>query len=102
MPAKESPICPHCHMGYLKPTTQTYVALVNDLLLSAPDMPGWKCDICQFLEFDEDMMFRLDALVGGMEAAGDNERAGARPVDGKPDSKTDGKPDSSTAHRAKH
>ncbi|PJF28325.1 MAG: hypothetical protein CUN53_00750 [Phototrophicales bacterium] len=47
-------------------------------MLSAPDVPAWRCDICSYLEYDEDALMRLDLLIGGLETQADPVRATAR------------------------
>jgi YgiT-type zinc finger domain-containing protein len=56
--------CPRCQIGNLQPVSATYTCLHNHALLSVPNMPAWKCDICQYLEFDYDALGRVDALTG--------------------------------------
>jgi hypothetical protein len=34
------------------------------LFLSVPNVPAWKCDICQYQEFDYDVLTWVEALVG--------------------------------------
>jgi hypothetical protein len=77
--------------------TETFVAVYSDTLLTVPDMPGGRCDICHFTEFDHEALVRLDRLVGGVELPDDAQRPGTRPqpYDAEPNN---GKP----AHRAKH
>jgi hypothetical protein len=34
------------------------------MLLSVPNMPLWKCDLCEYQEYDYDALTQLEALVG--------------------------------------
>jgi len=86
-------------MGYLQPAVETYVAVYEGTLLSAPTMHGWKCDICQYIEFNEDALVRLDALIGGLDASAEFSRTGARPTPLESDAAT--KPDGKPAQRIK-
>jgi len=56
--------CPRCQIGYLQPEKATYAYVHNGMLLSVPNMPAWKCDICQYQEFDYDAITQVEALVG--------------------------------------
>ena len=50
--------CPRCQIGYLHAEKATYTYVHNGMLLSVPNMPAWKCDICQYQEFDYDALTR--------------------------------------------
>ncbi len=56
--------CPACQIGYCQPGKGTYLRLVNGTLVSAPDMPLWICDVCDYQEFDRDAVLRVEALLG--------------------------------------
>ena len=56
--------CPRCQIGNLHTETATYTCVHNGMLLSVPDMPLWKCDICQYTEFDYATMTQIEALAG--------------------------------------
>ncbi len=56
--------CPRCQIGYLNAETATYTSLHNGMLLSVPNMPAWKCDICEYHEFDFDALTQIEALAG--------------------------------------
>jgi hypothetical protein len=53
------------------------------LFLSVPNVPAWKCDICQYLEFDDHAMIQLELLVGhsGLPADSDRRAAKLPPLD---------------------
>lgn len=78
MPANNSSTCPHCQIGNLAPVVETYRLVFGSSVLSAPDVPAWRCDICFYLEYDEDALMRLDLLIGGMETQADPAHAAAR------------------------
>ena len=46
-------------------------------------MPAWKCDICQYQEFDYDAMTQIEALVGHFGLPDDPVRPASKlpPVD---------------------
>ncbi len=56
--------CPRCQIGNLQPVSATYTCVHRGMLLSVPNMPAWKCDICQYQEFDYDGLARVEALAG--------------------------------------
>ncbi len=41
-----------------------YTTVYRGALFSVPAVPAWQCDICAYLEYDEDVMARMEALVG--------------------------------------
>lgn len=57
-------ICPRCQIGYLQADQATYTSVYHGMLLSVPNMPVWKCDLCEYQEFDYDALTRVEALVG--------------------------------------
>jgi hypothetical protein len=56
--------CPCCQVGYCQPGTGTYLRMVGNTLVSAPDMPAWTCDVCNYQEFEREDVMRLDMLLG--------------------------------------
>ena len=56
--------CPRCQIGNLQADKATYTCIHNGMLLSVPNMPVWKCDLCEYEEFDYDALTRVEALVG--------------------------------------
>lgn len=59
-----TPNCPRCQIGVLKPGLATYAGLYRGMFISAPSVPSYSCDICQYREFDDRALTSLDALVG--------------------------------------
>ena len=66
--------CPNCQIGLCQPGNMTYVCLHEGLLVSVPDMPVWTCDICQYQEFDPDIIARLETLLGNQESTSETQR----------------------------
>lgn len=62
--AGHTPNCPRCQIGVLKPELATYTGLFRGMFISAPSVPSYSCDICQYREFDDRALTYLDALVG--------------------------------------
>jgi hypothetical protein len=60
----EQVACPRCQIGNLQTETATYTSIHNGALLSMPNIPVWKCDICQYTEFDYDTLTQIEALTG--------------------------------------
>ncbi len=60
----EQAACPRCQIGNLHPSMATYSCIHNGMLLTVPNTPVWKCDICQYTEFDYDTLTQLEALTG--------------------------------------
>jgi hypothetical protein len=48
------------------------------MLLSVPNMPAWKCDICNYQEFDYDTIAQIEALVGHVGLPADPERPASK------------------------
>lgn len=73
-----APSCPRCQIGHLQSTKATYSYVHNGLFVSVPNMPAWKCDICQYQEFDYDAMIRIEVLVGQLSLPTDSPRPAAK------------------------
>ena len=56
--------CPRCLIGNLLADRATYTSVHSGMLLSVPNMPVWKCDLCEYQEYDYDAIVELEALVG--------------------------------------
>jgi hypothetical protein len=71
--------CPLCLVGYCQPGTGTYLRVVGDILVSAPDMPAWTCDVCNYQEFEQEAVLRLDMLLGQPdEPSSDSQRVSTK------------------------
>jgi len=66
--------CPSCQIGYCQPGKGTYLRMVGDQLVSVPDTPLWKCDICEYEEFDREAVMHLEALLGQYESTPESQR----------------------------
>ncbi len=55
--------CPKCHAGMLHLTELTYFARLGDELLVVPKFPAWTCDICGYVEYDEQALAWLYTLL---------------------------------------
>jgi len=47
----------------MRPTKVTYFAFARDRMITIPDFPAWKCDICKKCEFDIDALDKLALLL---------------------------------------
>lgn len=53
--------------------------MIGRTLVSAPDMPAWTCDVCNYQEFDRDAVVRLEMLLGQSdELSGEAPRSNAK------------------------
>lgn len=55
--------CPYCEIGQCHLSYYTYTGIYNGMLVSAPQMPFWTCDICQHQEFDREAIERFESLL---------------------------------------
>ena len=51
--------CPRCTVGRCSPQTTTFVDVYHGQLLSMPNTRAFICDVCRFVEFEQEL---LDAL----------------------------------------
>lgn len=79
-------LCPQCQIGHLQPDTQTYVRVVNGMVISVPGMAAVTCDVCGYHEFEQDALTMIEALVGQAGTSAAPERPA--PARLTPDSKT--------------
>lgn len=86
--------CPVCQIGFCHPGQKPYLHVHKGMLISAPDMLVWTCDICQNEEFDRDALTRLEKLLGLSEATLDPQRTSIKMQNPEPN-------DTTTARRAK-
>ena len=56
-------VCPECFIGHLHPQRSTYVVAFGDVLMSIPNTPALKCDICHAVQFDPSVTSALEALI---------------------------------------
>ena len=48
--------CPRCTVGVCTPQTTTFVDMYQGFLLSMPNARAFICDICHFVEFDQELL----------------------------------------------
>lgn len=70
--------CPRCQIGNLHATTATYSDIYNGMLLSVPNVLAWKCDLCDYLEFEYDALAQIEALVGHSGLPDDHTRSASK------------------------
>jgi len=73
--------CPQCGIGKLVLQKGTYVQIFEGMLLSAPSTQLLRCDICEYTEFIDEDLKRLEKLIGG--AGTTSEMTEDRPQPGK-------------------
>ena len=62
-PLTESIPCSTCRIGVMRPTKVTYFSFARGRMITIPDFPAWKCDICRKCEFDIDALDQLALLL---------------------------------------
>lgn len=60
------PACPRCQIGFLRVGKATYSGIHHAMLVSVPNMPSHKCDVCGYVEFEESALAQIGVLVGQM------------------------------------
>ncbi|MEZ4671487.1 MAG: YgiT-type zinc finger protein [Anaerolineae bacterium] len=75
--------CPNCQIGVCRPEKTMYLSLYDGMLVSVPDMPVWVCDICQYQEYDPEVILRLEVLLGGQDNSSEAQRGAHKisPID---------------------
>jgi YgiT-type zinc finger domain-containing protein len=63
MTASERPLCNVCHIGRQRLHLVTYVQVYHQTLVSVPNTPAWECDFCHTVQYDEQAIQRINALV---------------------------------------
>ena len=48
--------CEQCNIGVLHSIPKTFLGVIENELISIPDFPIWKCDICGAIEYDTDAL----------------------------------------------
>ena len=51
--------CPRCTVGRCMPKRVTFCDMLQEQLLSVPNVRAYVCDVCHFVEYDQEW---LDAL----------------------------------------
>ena len=55
--------CPACQVGNYHLKLVTYYAWHSNDLITVPDFPGWVCDVCNRIEYDEKALSQLRSLL---------------------------------------
>ncbi|TFG70709.1 MAG: YgiT-type zinc finger protein [Anaerolineales bacterium] len=59
--------CSECHIGQMQADQVTYFTWLDEDLITVPDFPSWKCDICGHLEYDLEALNNLALLLCPVE-----------------------------------
>lgn len=68
--------CPRCTVGRCAPQTTTFADVYHGLLLSKPNTRAYICDICHFVEFEQEMLDGLWEDLYGDVARDDGQTVG--------------------------
>ncbi|MHB8626309.1 MAG: YgiT-type zinc finger protein [Aggregatilineales bacterium] len=88
--------CPECHIGHLMPALTTYVHQYGETMISIPNMPGWRCDLCHICQFDPAAIDRIEVLIGQAGLPPNRYQPVNRPMR-RPDTRPEPKPSASPA-----
>jgi rubredoxin len=55
--------CPHCRVGRLDLKRANVLHFHGSTLICAPNTPAWQCDVCQYREFDANVLRRIGMLL---------------------------------------
>ncbi len=77
--------CSECQAGQLHLQFVTYFTWLGDELITVPDFPAWRCDVCGRREYDLHALNQLSLLLNP-NAGRPNRKA--RPLRNKIDRKT--------------
>lgn len=55
--------CDECQAGHMHLEFVTYFTYLGDELITVPDFPAWRCDVCQRVEYDASALNRLSELL---------------------------------------
>ncbi|KUK92138.1 MAG: hypothetical protein XE06_1350 [Anaerolineaceae bacterium 46_22] len=67
--------CPHCYVGRIQQSSITYTAIISGKLLSVPDFPVWRCDVCHAYVYDPIAIGQLQASLSAHQKAILDEKA---------------------------
>ncbi len=82
--------CPQCGIGVCTLTSVTVVQMLAGMLVSVPDVAGYRCDVCGYQELTADMQAALQRLLNTPAAAPASENG--RPGRGLTSDAQDNKP----------
>lgn len=61
--------CGNCEYGTLRIERATLVRRYGQHLLTVPNVPTWKCDVCNWMEYEQNALERLNAVIGPVARA---------------------------------
>jgi YgiT-type zinc finger domain-containing protein len=56
--------CLNCRIGTLRRGKATYTQWIGDELVLVPDVSAWQCDVCGDFAYEEDVLARVELLLG--------------------------------------
>jgi YgiT-type zinc finger domain-containing protein len=56
--------CEVCHIGTMHPMRAAYTTWLHGHLVIVPDVHAWLCDVCGEFEHAEDIIARIEFLLG--------------------------------------
>lgn len=56
--------CPRCGVGRMQPTQADFSQVYYGTLVQSPNVSAWRCDVCHYLQFEDDAVRQIDVLVG--------------------------------------
>lgn len=59
--------CPRCWIGDLQALEATYSRIVENELFCMPHAPAWRCDICSFQTWDENLIEMMEVAFPSPE-----------------------------------
>jgi len=71
--------CPECPAGVMRMEYTTYFTWLNDELITVPNFPAWKCDICGRRDFDPRSVTWLNTLLNPATGRSAGRRTRRRP-----------------------
>ena len=55
--------CPRCFVGRIQNVKVVLSKVVNGQMLSVPDFPAWKCDVCHAFMYDPQALVELHQVL---------------------------------------
>ena len=55
--------CNECQAGQMRRVFVTYFTWLGDELITVPDFPAWRCDVCGRREYDTQALSQLSLLL---------------------------------------
>lgn len=57
------PTCNECQVGTLATSRITYMTRFGGRLLTVPNFPAWRCNVCGWVEYDASALEQLQAFL---------------------------------------